>query len=272
MMPADAKTRNEIAFFESNVSFQNVMDFWVEPKSGGGTTIGFGIGPLATTKLWTADFTPGVWHQLAIHVLWSVNAQTGSIDVWFDGTQVITARNAKTKADGNTLFFQTGLHRAAVANFTDVIYFDDFIEADNLADAKIGAPTMGDGGVGTDASGGGGAAGSGGSGGAAGATDAGNSTGPGGSTGAGGATGTGGASGATVGSGGAVTTGTGNAGTSGSTGASTGGTGGGRPSGADAPAGCSCTLVDRGEPAAGWLALGLVLGASIVRRGRRRSQ
>lgn len=141
MMPEDAKVRNEIAFYESNVSYQNMMDFWVEPKAGGGTTINFGTGFLGEKKLWTTDFTKGVWHQIAIHVLWSTNAQTGSVDVWFDGQQVVTAAKAKTKADANTLFFQTGLHRKDPANFDDTIYFDDFIEADNQIDAKIAAPS-----------------------------------------------------------------------------------------------------------------------------------
>src|SRR6478735_7483306 len=103
-MPDDAKVRNEIAFYESNTSFQNVMDFWVEPKNGGGTTISFGVGFLGATKLWTGDFTKGAWHQIAIHVLWSTNAQTGTVDIWFDGAKVVTAAHAKTKADGNTLF------------------------------------------------------------------------------------------------------------------------------------------------------------------------
>src|SRR5260221_6817525 len=141
LMQGDAKVRNEFAFFESNVSFQNVMDFWVEPKNGGGTTVNFGVGFLGANKLWTADFLKGAWHQVAIHVLWSQNAQTGSVDVWFDGQQVITAAKAKTKADGNTLFFQTGLHRKDPANFDDTIYLDEFIQSDSLANAGIAAPT-----------------------------------------------------------------------------------------------------------------------------------
>lgn len=141
MMPEDAKVRNQIAFFESNVSYQNVMDFWVDAKAGGGTTINFGVGFLGATKLWTADFTKGVWHQIAIHVLWSTNASIGTVDVWFDGQQVVTAAKAKTKPDGNTLFFQTGLHRKDPAEFTEVIFFDNFIEADNQADAAIAAPS-----------------------------------------------------------------------------------------------------------------------------------
>jgi hypothetical protein len=162
LMPEDAKVRDEIAFFESNVSYQNVMDFWVEPKSGGGTTINFGVGFLGATKLWTDDFEPAVWHQIAIHVLWSTNAQTGSVDVWFDGQQVVTAAKAKTKADSNTLFFQTGLHRKDPADFTEVIYFDDFIEADTMADAGIAAPSADPAGGGGGAGGSGGAAGVGG--------------------------------------------------------------------------------------------------------------
>jgi len=165
MMPEDAKVRNQIGFFESNESFQNVMDFWVQPKEGGGTTINFGVGFLGETEVWSADFTPGEWHQIAIHVLWSTDPQVGSVDVWFDGEQVVTAYKAKTKADGNTLFYQTGLHRRDVAEFTEVIYFDDFIEADTFADAKIMAPTSGGGGGGGGAggvagAGGGGAGGS----------------------------------------------------------------------------------------------------------------
>jgi hypothetical protein len=49
MMLADPGVRNEFNFWESNVSFQNIIDFWVEPKTGGGTTIGFGVGPLGAT-------------------------------------------------------------------------------------------------------------------------------------------------------------------------------------------------------------------------------
>jgi hypothetical protein len=142
LLVEDAKVRNEIAFFESNVSYQNVMDFWVEPKNGGGTTINFGVGFLGENKLWTADFTAGVWHQLAIHVLWSADANKGLVDVWLDGTKVVTAQKAKTKADGNTLFFQTGLHRKNVAQFTETLFFDDFIEADTEAEAKVAAPHL----------------------------------------------------------------------------------------------------------------------------------
>lgn len=163
-MPADAGGREEFAFFESNTSFQNVMDFWFDKKAGGGTTINFGTGFLGQNKVWTADFTTGAWHQLALHVLWSTDQTKGLVDVWFDGQQVVTAQKAKTKADGNSLFFQTGLHRRNLYNVTtdDTLYLDEFIEGDSMADIKIGAPMSNTGGGGSGGSSAGGAAGAGG--------------------------------------------------------------------------------------------------------------
>lgn len=183
MMPEDAKVRNQIGFFESNVSYQNVMDFWVQPKEGGGTTLHFGVGFLGENELWSGDFTKGVWHQIGIHVLWSTDPAKGSVDVWFDGVQVVTGYKTRTKADGNTLFYQTGLHRREVAQVTDVIYFDEFIEADTMLEAKIAAPTP-PGGVGGGGGAGGDAGSAGQSAGAAGAGTGGDGSGaPGGGTG-----------------------------------------------------------------------------------------
>ena len=42
-LPEDSKTRTEILFYETNGSFRNWMDLWIEPKQGGGTTVKFGI-------------------------------------------------------------------------------------------------------------------------------------------------------------------------------------------------------------------------------------
>jgi hypothetical protein len=128
------------------------------------------VGFLGDTVLWTGDFTAGVWHQIAIHVHWSTDENVGRVDFWLDGVQVVTDEPAKTKADGNTLFFQTGMHRSEVGAFTETVYIDNFIEADTLAEAQIMAPMMA----------GGGAGGAGGTGGAAGAAGVGGIAMPGG--------------------------------------------------------------------------------------------
>lgn len=264
MMPEDAKVRNEIAFFESNVSFQNVMDFWVEPKAGGGTTINFGVGFLGATKLWTADFTKGVWHQLAIHVHWSTDAQKGSVDIWLDGVQTVTAAKAKTKADGNTLFFQTGLHRKTVGQFTESIFFDEFIEADTLVDAKIAAPSTGPamGGAGGSGGGGGGTAGS--AGGAGGA-----SSGAGGASAGSGGSSTGGTSGA-QGNGNESTTAGASAGVAGA--ASSAGSGALVPpaASADDASGCSVAVASHGKGSSIAFLIAL-LGLVAARSQRRRN-
>jgi len=254
-LPEDAKVRNQIGFYESNTSFQNVMDFWVEPKEGGGTTLTFGVGFLGETEVWSGDFAAGVWHQIAIHVLWSEDEATGRVDVWLDGVQVVTDYPAKTKADGNSLFYQTGLHRTAVAEFTETIYIDNFIEADSFADAGIMAP-MGQGGSGgTGGVGGaGGTSGGGGSGGA----------GAGGTAGAAaGSAGTGGTGGGSGGAGGAVMGGAAGATTSAA------GMSARAPAAAGEKGGCS--LGSKGRAESSTFSLMALLGLVAMRRRRART-
>jgi hypothetical protein len=256
-LPADVGGREEFGFFESNQSYQNVMDFWFDKKAGGGTTINFGTGFLGEKKLWTADFSAGAWHQVAIHVLWSTDASKGAVDVWFDGEQVVTAAKAKTKADGNSLFFQTGLHRRDLYNVqtTDTVFLDDFIEADNFADAKIAAPSSETGGSGGMA-GAGGAAGAGG-GTSAGGTTAGSSSGGNAPGGNGGAPVSAGSSSGGGGSGGAPSS------------AGTSSTSAGAPT---APSNDSsgCGVAGTSRPSVG--ALFALLGAAAWLTGRRRSR
>jgi len=151
-LPEDAKTRNEIFFYETDASFRNWMDLWVEPKQGGGTTVKFGIesqgANLGSVLLWTGEWTPAMWHQVAIHVHWSTNSNQGLVDLWFDGKLVIDAVKHNTKFDNNAMFLNAGMHRVLPQNFTEVLYMDEFTEADSLADIKVGAPMAAAGGAG----------------------------------------------------------------------------------------------------------------------------
>jgi MYXO-CTERM domain-containing protein len=278
-LPEDAKTRDEILFYETKVTSHNQMDLWIEPKTGGGTgtTVKFGIesngANLGSVLVWTGDWKAGAWHQFAIHVHWSIDAAKGLVDLWLDGQQVVTNYKHKTKYDANDLFVQTGLHRVLMQPSTETIYFDDFIEADTLAEIKIGAPTPGgaDGGV-TDAGGAGtdggagGAAGMTGAGGAGGATGAAGS-GAAGTTGAAGSAGMPGAAGVT---GAAGTTGVAGTTGAGGSGGTTGAAGSGTPPRADGSGGCACAL-DRDDHAGGLGALAMLgLGLAFGVRGRKR--
>jgi hypothetical protein len=278
-LPEDAKTRNEIAFYETMMTSRNWMDLWIEPKTGGGTTVKFGIesngANLGSVLVWTGEWKVGVWHQWAIHVHWSTDATKGLVDLWWDGQQVITGYKHKTKYDTNDMFFQTGLHRVLTQPYTETIYFDDMIEADALADAKLMAAnpngngsTGTDGGSGTDASGAAGAN----------ASDASGAAGSAGAAGAGGTTGTAGAAGGAAGtSTGAAGATTGTAGAPGAAGAigmagasgSAGMTTTMPPQGRGGTSGCS--MVESSSPArARWLAGVSVVAICLYGRRRRR--
>jgi MYXO-CTERM domain-containing protein len=210
-LPEDAKTRNEFGMFETTNSL-NWMDIWVEPKTGGGTTIKLGIesngANLGSVPVWSGDFTTAQWHQIAIHVHWSQDAAKGLVDFWLDGKQVVTGFKHKTKPNQYDLYFLTGLHRVLMQPSTESIYFDDFIEADAQADIKIGVPMSSggknDGGAGTND--------------AAGSTDAVGTGGVPGTAGMSGSAGTGGTGGADQSTGAAGTTGSAGSGAMGTAG------------------------------------------------------
>ena len=221
-LPEDAKTLDQFGFYETLGSYINWIDFSIAPKTGGGTTFKLGIesngGDLGSVPVWSGDFAIGHWHQIALHVHWSQDAQKGSLDFWFDGQQVVTAFKHKTKPNGDNLYYQTGLHRVSVANFTESIYFDDFIEGDSQDDIKIAAPSQpSDGGTDAAVDAGDGGAATTGAGGAS-SADASGATGAAGDTASGVAgaspTGTAGANGGGGTSGSAGDTSTGTAGTS----------------------------------------------------------
>jgi hypothetical protein len=141
--------RDNIAYFESNGSNRNMMTWWVEPKAGGGSSVGYGTGSLGQTKRWTADLTLNKWHQMAMRIHWSANAAMGQVQLWYDGNKVVDIM-AQTKADTNSMNFQTGFHRPSRSTFVDSIYLDSYVEGDSLADIMVTTPTDADGGTTVD--------------------------------------------------------------------------------------------------------------------------
>jgi MYXO-CTERM domain-containing protein len=121
-----------IGYWESEASYRQLMAFAVI-----GEDLRFSTNRPDWHEHWTGEgvVTPRAWHRIAMHVLWSTDAATGTVDVWFDGEQVVTAGHAATLADANAAFVQFGLLRGAI-EFTDVpvIYVDDAIEGRSLAD------------------------------------------------------------------------------------------------------------------------------------------
>jgi hypothetical protein len=130
-----------IGYWETDSSYQQMMAF-----NTNGETIRFITQKPNYAEHWSGDglLTAGEWHRIAMRVLWSTNADTGEVEVWYDGEQVVAGVNAQTLNDGNSTFTQLGLLRSAV-EFDDVpvIYLDDAVEGDSIEDVHPDLEPMG---------------------------------------------------------------------------------------------------------------------------------
>lgn len=144
-LPSDPEAT--IGYWETDVSYQQLMAFAVI-----GDDLRFSTNHPSWREVWRGAgvVTPGTWHRIALHVLWSTDEAVGTVDVWFDGEAVVTGAHAQTLVDGNSAFTQLGLLRGAI-EFSDrpVILIDDAVEGDSLAsvrpDALREAPDAGTG-------------------------------------------------------------------------------------------------------------------------------
>lgn len=127
----------QIGYWESNDSFQQVMTFQVV-----GATLRFVTRRPQSQVQWEGEnvLTAGQWHRIAMEIQWSTNARLGAVSLWFDGDQVVDGAPAQTLADGNTHFIQMGLLRGA-EEFDDVpvILIDHALEGDSLEDVEYDA-------------------------------------------------------------------------------------------------------------------------------------
>lgn len=171
-----------IGYWETDNSYQQVMGIAVD-----GEHISFYTRYPDYTEQWSGEgvVTAGEWHRIAMRVVWSIDADQGLVEMWFDGEQVVTAAAAQTLVDGNSVFTQFGLLRGDM-DFADVpvIWIDDAVEGDSLEDVHYDAlPGAGDtggldssGGIGSEGPGTGAGADTGGSTGGAGTTGASSAT------------------------------------------------------------------------------------------------
>lgn len=223
-----------IGYWESGTSYQQMFAF-----NANGTDLNFITQKPNYQEHWkgTGLLTPNTWHRIAIHIKWSKNEADGVIDVWYDGTQVVTGVATQTLNDDNPHFTQVGLLRGQ-GEFTDApeIVIDNALEGDSLEDVE-GVPAPTDGGAG--------------SGGSAGSSSTGGSSGA-----------------ATGGSGGSG--GTSSGGTS-SGGSSSGGTGGKKdPPPANDDGSCECAAPGGSKTSLSLLAVSLVgVGLGLQRRRAR---
>ena len=91
-MAEPPKDRDNFFYWEGTPPprYNNVMTWWVEPQGAAGATIKYGTGNLGRNGThWEADFAIGQWHQVAMHIHWSEDAERGNTRLWFDGKLVL---------------------------------------------------------------------------------------------------------------------------------------------------------------------------------------
>jgi len=121
------EVNHHLGYFETRKSWSQLMSF--EAK---GEDIKYSTRvPYALRWTGKGKLTPGRWHDFAVHVLWSRDAQKGFVEVWFDGEKVVPRSKTATLRDENTAFFQVGLCRET-SDVPETIVIDHVIEATTL--------------------------------------------------------------------------------------------------------------------------------------------
>lgn len=79
--------------------------------------------------------TPGVWHRVVFHVLWSDQADAGKVSVWFDGERVVDNVTARTYLE-HPAFIQVGILRDTIET-VETLYLDEAFEGATYADVAL---------------------------------------------------------------------------------------------------------------------------------------
>jgi hypothetical protein len=100
---------------------------------------------------WTTPLQLGEWHDFIIHVIWSSNASTGAVEVWYDGQHVLPLTPTATLFAGDTVYLKQGLYRKSAINYTQTLYDWGMTIATSLSDVLPNAQDAGTGGTAVDA-------------------------------------------------------------------------------------------------------------------------
>jgi hypothetical protein len=87
-----------------------------------------------TVQLWSTPLVRGIWHDFAMHVIWSSNPDLGFIELWYDGQKVIEGKAVQTLFPGQVNYLKQGLYRDSSITATGVVYHDGMTMGTTLAD------------------------------------------------------------------------------------------------------------------------------------------
>ena len=141
---------HQIGYWETTVSYQQLFHV-----AAFGSKVALRTQKPSYQEKWSEDglLTPGQWHRVVWHIVWSTDAATASVELWWDGVHKVKAA-VPTYGD-NPAFTQLGILRDTIAK-TEVMYVDDARAGATLDDVLGSVP----GGAGGGSAGGGSAGGS----------------------------------------------------------------------------------------------------------------
>jgi hypothetical protein len=120
-------THHSAGYFETRNSWRQLMAFEAR-----GEDIQFSTRvPYALRWKGKGKLTPGRWHDIAVHVLWSRDPAKGFVEVWFDGEKVVPLTKTATLLDENVAFLQVGFFRET-SETPETIILDHVVEATTL--------------------------------------------------------------------------------------------------------------------------------------------
>lgn len=133
------KTYNNIAYWETNKTYQQSMGFYLQPKtSEPNTTELYFYTSLQKRKIqWKESIEIKKWNKVDMAITWSKHQQRGRISVWLNHKAMLTQLAVKTKPDANQLFIQLGLHRNQSEAVMDTIYLSHAKEVGSLAQLLV---------------------------------------------------------------------------------------------------------------------------------------
>lgn len=123
--------KHEIGYWESDKSYQQMLRFNIT-----GQDFSFQESA-ANAPFWVKPgfASPGVWHDVVLHIGWSTDAQKGFAQVWLDGEDMGKQFFKTRYAADESMFTQIGILRARDER-VETIYIDNVREAPDLDTVK----------------------------------------------------------------------------------------------------------------------------------------
>lgn len=122
---------HQLGYWETEQTFAQVMSLHARGKN-----LSFNTNQPAKEH-WRGEgrLTPGQWHRVVYHVVWSDKADSGKVSLWFDGEKVVDNATARTYLD-QPAFIQIGILRDTIDD-EETLYLDEAFEGSSFDDVAL---------------------------------------------------------------------------------------------------------------------------------------